>query len=237
MNVSTGPVRKLLVSANFGTTDRLRWQDHPAINLQRPVTSLVQQLPALIGVLLGVAATYFSTSAAERARWRRAQAIRWDEKRLTAYTEYAHAVKKVIGVSVRIAAHQGMHPDIDKLPLDEGLIALASAEEERTMKWESVLMLGSEDAVDAARKWHESAFRLQLIATGRISDVPWVQAVEAASRARRGFYEVVRKDIGLAIRGSSQSYEWQLARFIQIASTSDEAERRTPEIPPPAPNR
>ncbi|WP_433729664.1 hypothetical protein ACQP0C_00995 [Nocardia sp. CA-129566] len=198
------------------------------------MTSLVQQLPALIGVLLGAAATYWSTSAAERARWRRAQAIRWDEKRLTAYTEYARAVKKVIGIAVRIAAHQGIHPDIDKLPLDEGLLALASAEEERTMKWESVLMLGSEEAVDAARRWHESSFRLQLIATGRVSDVPWVQAVEVASRARRSFYEVVRKDIGLTIRGSSQSYEWQLARFVQIANPPDDAQRRTP---PPTPNR
>ncbi|WP_433681814.1 hypothetical protein [Nocardia sp. CA-119907] len=201
------------------------------------MTSFVEQLPTLIGVLLGAAATYCSTSAAERARWRRAQAIRWDEKRLTAYTEYAHVVKKVIGIAVRIAAHRGIHPDIDKLPLDDGLLALASAEEERTVKWESVLMLGSEEAVAAARRWHESCFRLQLIATGRISDVPWVQAVEAASQARRNFYEVVRKDIGLAIRGSSQSYEWQLARFVQIASPPDEAQRRTPEVPPPTPNR
>ncbi|MEV0062061.1 hypothetical protein [Nocardia sp. NPDC050718] len=198
---------------------------------------MVQQLPALIGVLLGVAATYLSTSAAERARWRRAQAIRWDEKRLTAYTEYAYAVKKAIGLSVRIAAHQGMHPDIDKLPLDEGLVALAAAEEARTMMWESVLMLGSEDAVVAGRRWHESGFRLQLIATGRISDVPWARAVEEASQARRGFYEVVRKDIGLAIRGSSQSYEWQLARFLQLSSPSGGTEHRTPEIPPTPPDR
>ncbi|MGW2661378.1 hypothetical protein ACWCW7_10480 [Nocardia tengchongensis] len=194
------------------------------------MTAFLQQLPALVGVLLGAAATYLSTSAAERARWRRAQAIRWDEKRLTAYTEYAYAVKKVIGISVRIAAHQGIHPDSNKLPLDEGVVALAAAEHERTMKWESVLMLASEDAITAARAWHESAYSPQLIAVGRITGTAWPEAVEATSQARRKYYEVVRKDIGLAIRGSSQSYEWQLARFIQIAR-----EPNTP-VPPPAPN-
>jgi hypothetical protein len=55
-----------------------------------PVQSFVQQLPALIGVLVGALATYAATSAAERARWRRTQSVRWDDKRLTAYAEDAH---------------------------------------------------------------------------------------------------------------------------------------------------
>ncbi|MFC0430794.1 hypothetical protein [Kutzneria buriramensis] len=82
--------------------------------------AFVQQLPALLGVLVGALASYTATSAAERARWRRAQSVRWDDKRLTAYAEYAHAVKKVISISVRLAAHRGVHRDIDALPPEEG---------------------------------------------------------------------------------------------------------------------
>lgn len=179
------------------------------------MSSVAQQLPALIGVLLGATATYVVTAAAERARWKRAQSVRWDEKRLTAYTEYAHSLKKAIILAVRIAAYRGIHPDVDKISPAEGIPALATAEEERTMKWEAVLLLGSEDAVVAGRKWHESMFRLQRIAIGEAPDESWTEAIKATSGARREFYEVARRDIGLAIRGSAQSYEWQVSKLLR----------------------
>ena len=50
-------------------------------------------------------------------------------------------MKKVISISVRLAGRRGVHPDIDALPPAEGMSALAVAEEERTMKWEAVLLL------------------------------------------------------------------------------------------------
>jgi hypothetical protein len=82
--------------------------------------------------------------------------VRWDDKRLSAYAEYALALKKVISIAVRLAAHRGIHPDVDVLPPDEGMPALAAAEAERTIKWEGVLLLGSEQVVIAGRKWHEA---------------------------------------------------------------------------------
>jgi hypothetical protein len=76
---------------------------------RRPtVKILLQSLPALIGVTLGALATFLTSSATERSRWRRQQAIRWDDKRLSAYTEYANAVKRAISVSVRLAAARGV---------------------------------------------------------------------------------------------------------------------------------
>lgn len=53
-------------------------------------------------------------------------------------------VKKVISLALRLAAHRGVHPDIDKLSPEEAMPALAVAEEERTMKWEAVLLLGTD---------------------------------------------------------------------------------------------
>ncbi|MDS0132023.1 MULTISPECIES: hypothetical protein [unclassified Amycolatopsis] len=186
--------------------------------------TFLQQLPALIGVVIGALASFAATSAAERGRWRRAQSVRWDERRLTAYADYAFALKRVIALSVRIAAHRGIHPDIDSLPPEEGLPALAAAEEERTVKWETVLLLGTGSTVLAARAWHESAFRLQRIATGAEADLPWAEAIEAVSKARRRFYEAAKADIGIAVGDLPESYEWQIGRLVG------------PDPAPPGPN-
>lgn len=174
----------------------------------------MQQLPALIGVLVGSLATFTATSVAERSRWRRTQSVRWDDKRLAAYAEYAHAVKKVISIAVRLAAHHGIHQDLDVLAPDEGLPALALAEEERTMKWETILLLGTDRTVIAARAWHDSVFRLQRIASGVDVDSNWADAVGAVSRARRGFYEAAKADIGITVGDAPESYEWQLAKLV-----------------------
>jgi hypothetical protein len=178
------------------------------------VQAFFQQLPALLGVVIGAFATYAATSAAERARWRRSQAVRWDSLRLTAYADYAHAVKKVSTISVRLAAYRGIPPGLDALPPEEGMPLLAAAEEERTVKWETVLLLGTDTTVVAARVWHESAFRLQRIASGIDVGITWAQAITAASKARRGFYEAAKADIGIAIGGSPENYEWQLVRMM-----------------------
>jgi hypothetical protein len=183
---------------------------------QSVVQAFLQQLPALLGVVVGAFATYAATSTAERARWRRSQAVRWDSLRLAAYAEYAHAVKKVSSIAVRVAAHRGIHQDIGALSPEEGLPALAGAEEERTIKWESVLLLGTDKTVVAARAWHESVTRLQRIASGVEAGMTWAQAIAAASKARRGFYEAAKSDIGIAIGESPETYEWQLTKLVPV---------------------
>src|SRR5437764_10808315 len=58
------------------------------------VKAVVPQLLTLVGVIIGVLASYLTTSAGEKTRWRRAQNVRWDESRMRAYAEYASAVKR-----------------------------------------------------------------------------------------------------------------------------------------------
>ena len=181
--------------------------------------AFVQQIPALAGVLVGALATYAATSAAERSRWRRQQSVRWDDKRFSTYAEYAHSLKQVISISLRLAAHRGIHPDSDVLSPEEGLPALAAAEAERTMKWEAVLLLGSKEAVIAARSWHHAVFRLEQIASGRPCDMTWAQAIDAASVARGKFYQVARLDIGVSIGDSAEAYEWQISKLIGVSGS------------------
>jgi hypothetical protein len=187
---------------------------------------LLQQLPALLGVLLGAISTYAVTVAAERRRWRREQSVRWDDRRVSAYIEYAHAIKKVISAAVSLAAQRGINPD-ESLASGVEPADLAAAENERTIKWEAVLQLGTEEAVIAGRQWHESVFRLQWIAYGRPTDMTWDEAVEATGRARRRFYEVTRRDIGMAASKAPESYEWQTGWRVREKSAGGAASNKT----------
>jgi hypothetical protein len=86
------------------------------------MASLAEQLPALIGVLLGAGATFGATFATDRARWHREQSVRWDVKRAD---EYAFAVKRVISLAVRIAAHRGAHSTENRCrPMRESAFSL-----------------------------------------------------------------------------------------------------------------
>ena len=185
---------------------------------------LLQALPALLGVLFGTAATYLTTTATERSRWRRSQSVRWDERRIEAYTDYAHSLKQLITIIVRIAAAKRIHPEDDPLDPDEGLPLLAAAGEDRTVKWEAVLMLGSPAVIVAGRTWHQAAARLQLLAMAATGGAAWIAAIEATSQARRGFYEAVRQELGIPMTGSSEVFEWQMTKYLQsVTAAADPA--------------
>jgi hypothetical protein len=180
------------------------------------VHSFLQQLPTLVGVLVGAIATYAATSAAELARWRRAQSVRWDEKRANAYMEYAHSLKRVIYLALRLAVLRDARPDSATALGTDEVAELNEAEVQRTIKWEAVLLLGSNEVVIAARNWHNSVFRLERLAHGKPVDVPLAAAIEAISQARRNFYEAAKGDIGIDVGASADAYEWQLSKTTDL---------------------
>lgn len=196
-----------------------RWTQGSTTGGIRGMRAFLQALPTLIGVLFGAGATYLSTIATERSRWRRTQSVRWDERRIVAYTEYAHSLKRLLTVIVRIAAFKGVHPEDDPLDPVKGLPLLVAANQERTVMWEAVLMLGSPEVITSARSWHENAALLQLLALAQPTRAAWSEAIEASSQARRGFYEAVRRDLGIPTSGSTEVFEWQIAKY--LAESSD----------------
>ncbi|WP_186404098.1 hypothetical protein [[Actinomadura] parvosata] len=176
--------------------------------------NFMEQLPALIGVLLGAVGTYSVTALTERKRWKRQLATRWDERRVIAYMEYAHAVKKTISICVKLAAQRDVGVELNFLAPEYAESDLAAAEEERTISWEAVLLFGSDEAIAAGRRWHEAVFRLELIATGQEADLSWDLAIKATSRARGEFYRVVKREIGMKETGTPGAYDWQLSTFL-----------------------
>ncbi|MEU4445661.1 hypothetical protein AB0K14_30305 [Actinosynnema sp. NPDC050801] len=131
----------------------------------------------------------------------------------------------MISVSLKLAAAKGIHLDNDTIDPAEGIPALAAAEDERTVKWEAVLLLGDERVITAARAWHHSVFRLRRAASGLPIEMTCSEAIQAVSAARRQFYEAAKQDLGINIGSDSESYEWQLAKLasLQISDTSNGA--------------
>ena len=134
---------------------------------------------------------------------------------MTTYVEYAHAVQRVIAMASRLAAQRGVFVGSDGVAEVRTLADLAGAEEQRTVAWEAVLMLGSDSVVIAARQWHNCVFRLHRIAAGQAPAASWREAVDATSMVRRTFYEAARKDLGVAWGHRPETYEWQLSKWME----------------------
>ncbi|MCP3804269.1 hypothetical protein NLX83_33865 [Allokutzneria sp. A3M-2-11 16] len=160
--------------------------------------SAVPQIVTLAGVLVGGLMSFAATTLVERSKWRRTHSSRWDEKRLTAYIEYANAVKTCSQLSYRLAATHGHPAGAQPIELEEGLKALAEAEIERTVKWEAVLLLGSPEAVAAGRSWHEAIWKLSWVARGQaIGRDEFIGIYEISGRRRDEFYRCARADLGV----------------------------------------
>jgi hypothetical protein len=129
---------------------------------------ITPQLLTLLGVAVGAAASYLAGAATERTRWRREQSSRWDEKRAQAYSEYGYAVKNVYVQCLRIANSRLQNSAGDSAGHAEALAQLGALTDERTAKWETVLLLGSPQAITAAR--------ICIAASGRWSCSPGASA-------------------------------------------------------------
>lgn len=159
---------------------------------------VVQQLLTLAGVVLGAGATFVVTMMNERAKWRRGQDTRWDDKRLAAYSEYANSLKQYVQVSYRLAAARDYPAVALPIDIDTGMRLLAEAEADKTVKWETVLLLGSPEAVAAARSWNRAAWELGWPARGHaIEHAEYVRLYSEMGRRRNEFYECARADLGV----------------------------------------
>ncbi|MFF0468608.1 hypothetical protein ACFYPX_14395 [Micromonospora zamorensis] len=163
---------------------------------------LLTQLPALLGVLVGTLGTILATSLADRARWRRSQSVRWDERRLDAYVDYAHALKESHAVALRMTAD--LRPGSHSHPIEreDGLARLATSDARRTLVWENLLLLGDEPTVVAAANWRDAIWQVERLARGIVEAPPDVaEMLSRVNEARDGYYRAARRSLG--VRGGS----------------------------------
>ncbi|WP_329573887.1 hypothetical protein [Streptomyces sp. NBC_01361] len=160
--------------------------------------SLTDQLPAMIGVVVGSAGSYIAQSLTERRKWKRQRLERWDEKRFDAYVRYGNVLKAQLRVAQRVGAAMGYADVADPLEPDQGLPLMGEAESRRAAEWESMLLVGDAPTIAAARKWHEAVWTIELLVReGCNTANEWTEAHQIASGARDSFYQNARQDLGI----------------------------------------
>lgn len=162
------------------------------------MSAFIQQLPALIGVVIGALGSYLAIVRGDRARFRREETARWEERRLTVYTDYARCLKKTITLTYRIAAHLGNDPHPHPMSPEEAAPLLAEAAEAGDPAGEALLLLGTPVVVEKARAWVVVVMEMERFLGERTHDPEAWEALLARQRTgREAYYAAVREDLAL----------------------------------------
>jgi hypothetical protein len=165
------------------------------------MSGLVDQLPALLGVVIGGVMSYLVGALAERSRWRRQQETRWDSHLLQAYSDYGHSVKECATYYRRLAAHRGLidHP-APLEPSGDILEQAAIAEGRRSAMMEPLSLLTNTETAKAVRRLNECLWHLEWLARGELEGDPssWARAHSDYRTARAEFYRHARLSLQIA---------------------------------------
>lgn len=161
--------------------------------------SLTDRILPLAGVALGALMSYVVSSLNERTRWRRQQAVRWDERRLTAYAEYAHAVKELAAGYRTLAVARGLTPGPVAEPAPGALTELGALESRRSALSETLALLGDTEANTASKTLDHCVWRLECLARGIPTEAEqdWDQAYLEFRQARDRYVARARADLGV----------------------------------------
>ncbi|MGW7607284.1 hypothetical protein ACWGKW_08370 [Streptomyces sp. NPDC054766] len=162
------------------------------------MSAFMQQLPALIGVIIGALGSYLAIVRGDRARFGREQTARWEERRLAVYSDYARCLKKTITLTYRVAAHLGNDPHPHPLPPEEAAPLLAEAAEAGDPAGEALLLLGTPEVVEKSRAWVVVVMEMERFLYERTRDPEAWQALLVRQRSEReAYYAAVRADLSL----------------------------------------
>ncbi|WP_380278662.1 hypothetical protein [Kitasatospora purpeofusca] len=120
---------------------------------------MITQIVTLVGVLLGALTSFVATGWAERVKRRRVMAARWDERKLDTYVQYATCVKEIDSVAKR--ARQA---EAGSTARAEFLATMEQAEIRRSALFETLVLLASPAAVEAAKAVNAALWESEIAA-------------------------------------------------------------------------
>ncbi|MEU0598518.1 hypothetical protein ABZ484_09745 [Streptomyces sp. NPDC006393] len=162
------------------------------------MSAFIQQLPALIGVVIGALGSYLAVVRSDRARFLRERTARWEERRLSVYSDYARSLKQTVALTYRVASHLGADPHPHPLTMAEAQPLLAEAAVAREPSGETLIMLGGKEAVEKARVWVAVVLEMErFVREGRREPEAWQTLLARQRAAREGYYAAVRSDLEL----------------------------------------
>ncbi|CBG68028.1 MULTISPECIES: hypothetical protein [Streptomyces] len=193
------------------------------------MSSFVQQLPALLGVVIGAFGSYLVVMRGEQVRFRRERESRWEERRLAVYADWARTVKQSVTLAYRVASHLGNDPHPHPLSPEEAAPLMAEATAARDPSGEALLLLGSPEVVEKARAWVVTVMRMEEFLRGETRDpAAWQTLLERQRAGRDAYYTAVREDLALP---PGHAGRWQLPPAPATGATGS----TPPSAPPPAP--
>ncbi|MFI6426339.1 hypothetical protein [Promicromonospora sp. NPDC050880] len=160
------------------------------------------QMPALIGVTLGVVGTLATTMVTDAARWRR-------ERFYDACLRYSRALRRYSQLVAAITADRRPGATTTRVDPAEGLAALSNQEFDRavTEAWEELCLLADTETVRAARRMRAAARQLEEFArldpAAEFDHSGWLEQALVLRRARDDFYAAARSRMG--VRGLTTS--------------------------------
>ncbi|MET9089045.1 hypothetical protein ABZX77_45460 [Streptomyces sp. NPDC004237] len=162
------------------------------------MSAFLQQLPALLGVVIGALGSYLAVVRGDHARFRREREARWEERRLTVYADYARVLKRSVTLTYRIAAHFGNDPHPHPLSPAEAEPLLAEATVARDPSGEALLLLGSTAVVEKARVWVVALMEMErFLREERRDPEAWRDLLDRQRIGREAYYAAVREDLAL----------------------------------------
>ncbi|MEU5977489.1 hypothetical protein [Streptomyces sp. NPDC047315] len=146
------------------------------------------QIVTLIGVVVGALTSFLAATMAERARHRQDMATRWDERKLNTYIEYASCVKEISSTAKR--ARLAPEGTDDR---QEHLAAMEAAELRRSVLFETLVLLASQAAIEAAHQVNIALWQ-ELKATRNNDVAPRHDGLVDLMNA---YHEQARADLGV----------------------------------------
>lgn len=147
---------------------------------------MATQIFTLVGVLIGALTSYFATTVAERAKFRREMATRWDERKLDTYIEYLTCVKQIQRAAMAPGGAREQGVDAS-----EALAAMEESENRRSILFETFVLLSNEKAATAAHTVNQRTWELLRMArtpssgTAELRPIPLVEALNVLHEAAR----------------------------------------------------
>ena len=132
--------------------------------------------------------------------WRRNQEIRWDERRIDAYVEYAKTIKKMHMTILGMVEPRLVHNLAEPINREAGLEIIAQAELRRADAWEKMLLLADQSTAQTALRWRDMVRIEAEFVRSRPNDVEsddWTATVRNVNEARDRFYEAARKSVNV----------------------------------------
>ncbi|MFJ6179867.1 hypothetical protein [Streptomyces sp. NPDC092295] len=147
---------------------------------------MATQIFSLVGVLIGALASYFATAVAERAKFRREMATRWDERELDTYIEYVTCIKEIQRAGVDAGRARAQGTDVS-----DALKKMEESENRRSILFETFVLLSNDKAATAAHAVNQRTWELLEMARipssgiAELRPIPLVQALNALHEAAR----------------------------------------------------